>query len=336
MRSSKSWLLRGIILTVLLLCLCAGGVAETGIEIDEDGGVWDYDRGTYTPQGGEPVAIVNEDDGSGQAEVNVPQDSVIRNDDGSVTLVYDEQDIIWNDDGSITLESGQIQILPQEDENKMTGDEAWALGMSMAATANGNYTRTLHVADDGTVTEVYVEYLGLAQSKILLNGKEQLVDTFSLLWETEAPSDKTIAVVTAKSYARLFAKSTKKSLVMDKILPGTTLRVLSTGDNWTFVDYNGLRGYVQTPSVTFYRNEPRHFRTGWVATKSGHTYGDSTVHVRNSPNGKQQEEYRVGTPIAILEDDGKWCRIDVQGHYCYIQRDFVVYEDMSAAAEGGA
>ena len=39
MRSSKSWLLRGIVLTVLLLCLCAGGLAETGIEIDEDGGV---------------------------------------------------------------------------------------------------------------------------------------------------------------------------------------------------------------------------------------------------------------------------------------------------------
>ena len=346
MRSSNTWLIRGIVLTVLMLCLClcAGALADSNIEVDEDGGIWDYTNNTYTTPDGVTVSIVDHDNG-GQAADTVEEaqgvpaasdggNTVVQNDDGSISVVTDEEDIVWNDDGSITLESGQIQILPQEEENAMTGDEAWALGMSIAAQVNGNYTRTVYVDDNDNVTDVYVKYLGVAQSMILLNGQEQLVDTFSLVWETDAPSEKRIAVVTAKTYARLFAKSTKKSLIMDKILPGTALRVLETGKNWTFVDYNGIRGYVQTPSLTFYRNEPRQFRTGYVATKSGHIYGDSMVHVRNSPNGRQQEEYRVGTPIAILEDDGKWCRIDVNGHFCYIQKDFVMYEEevMAAAA----
>lgn len=352
MGSSKTWRIRGLFLTIVLtLCLCLAASADR--EVDEDGGIWDWDNMTYTPSGGSPVPIIDEDgtgapSGSSQSAPaqstpaqstpaqSVPatsQDSgVVRNDDGSVTVVTDEKDIIWNDDGSITLEDGQIQILPQEDENALSGDEAWAQGMMLAARANGDYTRTLHVDNENHITEVYVEYLGLVRSQVILNGQRQLVDTFSLVWETDAPSDQTIAVVTARTYARLFAKSTKKSLIMDKILPGTALRVLSTGKNWTFVDYNGIRGYVQTPSVTFYRNEPRQYKAGYVATKSGHIYGDSTTHVRNSPNGRQQEEYRVGTPIAILSDDGKWCQIDVNGHFCYIQRDFVMYEDDLAAA----
>ena len=41
----------------------------------------------------------------------------------------------------------------------------------------------------------------------------------------------------------------------------------------------------------------------------------------------------MGTPITILEDDGTWCRIEVQGHVCYIQRQFMVYEEEQAAAQ---
>ena len=75
--------------------------------------------------------------------------------------------------------------------------------------------------------------------------------------------------------------------------------MLDTDKNWTFVDYNGVRGYIQTASLEFYQNEEREYRSGYVATKSGHTYGDSTVHVRNNPKEKQMEEYRLCTHITI-------------------------------------
>lgn len=340
MRSGSSLIIRGIALALTLLLLCAGALAS-GVETDEDGGVWDWNSGTYTAPDGRVVPIVPDDGDDntyndfGASDDNGGSTSVV-NDDGSVTIVNDADQIITNPDGSIVVESGQIQTVeaPQEE---VDGDEKWAAGVRKAAIANGTYTPTFYVDGYGGMTEVPVEYMGICRSLIQLNGEYVLVDTSSLIWTTDAPLEKVLAVVKAKTYARLFDKPTKKkSTIIEKCYNGTVMRVLKTDKNWTMVDYKGVRGYVQTDSLTFYANEPREYRTGWVATKSGHTYGNSTVHVRNDPKGSQQEEYRVGTPITILEDDGTWCRIEVQGHVCYIQRQFMVYgEEQAAAQEAG-
>ncbi len=337
MRSSHSRLIRGIALATTLLMLCATALANTGKETDEDGGVWDWDSGTYTAPDGRVVSITSDEGGDNDSgsSSDSGRDSgadsdgtrAVVNDDGSITIITNEEDIVRNEDGSIVIESGQIKTVEQQKEDEMTGDEVWAQGMGQAAITNGTYTPTFYFDGSGAMTEVPVEYMGVYRSMIRLNGESVLVDTANLIWTTEAPAEKVLAVVTAKTYARLFAKSSKKSLVMDKVYNGTVLRVLKTDKNWTFVDYNGERGYIQTSVLKFYENEKREYQSGFIATKSGHTYGNSTVHVRNDPKGSQQEEYPVGTRITVFEDDGTWCRIEVEGHMCYIQRKFMVYEE---------
>ena len=216
MRSGKPLLIRGIALTLMLLMLCASALANT--EIDEDGGIWDYDKGTYTAPDGRVVSIVDDDASSeAPAQVNTSSDpvsavdgglEVVQNNDGSVTMIDDGKTYIENADGSITVVSGQGQIIVFEGENEnknaLTGDEAWALSMRNAAINNGSYTPTWYFDGSGSMTEVNVEYMGIYRSMITLNGENVLVNTANLIWETDAPNDKVLAVVSAKSYARLF------------------------------------------------------------------------------------------------------------------------------------
>lgn len=329
MRTSGKRLMSGILLIALLLSLCAWGAAEDGVEYDEDGGKWDYNQGVYTDPTGRQHEIVNDEDSR--------LDPVIHNEDGSVTYLGD--DVVRNPDGSITVESGQLGTgdVEEENPNAMTGDEAWAKGMAIAARKNGTYTPTAYHLGDNKWTRVEVVYMGLARSLVILDGETMFVNTCDLSWETEAPDNQVLAVVKSKSAARLFvsplsSNKKKKVAIIDRCPPGFVMRVIKTQGSWTMVDYKGLRGYVQTSSLSLCANEPRAYRTGWVATKSGHTTGTSTVHVRNDPKEPQQEEYPVGTPVTILDEDEKWCHIEVEGHMCYILREFVLHDESGTTA----
>ena len=306
----------GILVFVLALCLGVSALASGGVEYDDDGGVWDYNKGTYTTKDGQTVSIIDEDAAT----------KTVRNADGSMTIITNEKDIIQNPDGSIVLESGQVMTVKTEADRAAEHEKGWAAGMAKAASVNGAYTPTFYTDAEGNELEVPVAYMGLGRSMITLNGEKVLVDTSSLRWETEAPENKVIAVVKQNGYAKLHSKKDSKSLVMDKVPTGQILRVINTGKRWTFVDYKGLRGYVATNYLTFYANEKKEYQSGVIATRAGKTKGTITVHVRNKPNGKQQEEYTIGTPVTVLAIDGDWAQVEVEGHSCYLKKEFIVFE----------
>ena len=309
----KRW--TGILVSILAVCLSLSALAS-GVEYDSEGGVWDYNKGTYTTSDGKTVSIINED----------AETKTVRNPDGSMTIITNEKDIIQNPDGSITLESGQVMTVTTPEDRAAEHEKGWYAGMAKAAAANGSYTPTFYTDAEGNETEVPVSYIGLGRSMITLNNEKVLVDTSSLRWETEAPDNKVIAIVKQSTYAKLHSKKDSKSLVMDKVPYGQILRVLNTGKRWTFVDYKGLRGYIATNYLTFYANEKPEYQTGVIATRAGKTKGTITVHVRNKPNGKQQEEYTIGTPITILAIEGDWAKIEVEGHSCYLKKEFIVFD----------
>lgn len=306
----------GILVFILAVCLGASALASSGVEYDEDGGVWDYNKGTYTTKDGQTVSIIDEDAAS----------KTVKNEDGSITIITNEKDIIQNPDGSITLESGQVMTVKTDEQRAAEHEQGWFSGMAKAASVNGSYTPTFYTDAEGSEMEVPVAYIGLGRSMISLNGQNVLVDTTSLRWETEAPEDKVIAVVKQSGNAKLHSKKDSKSLVMDKIPTGQILRVLATGKSWTFVDYKGIRGYVATNYLTFYANGKQEYQAGVIATRAGKTKGTVTVHVRNKPNGKQQEEYKIGTPVTVLGIEGDWAQVEVEGHSCYLKKEFIVFE----------
>ena len=318
------------ILLGILLCIWSAAPAETGVEIDEEGGIWDFNKGTYTSPDGRVVTIESDgtegssgSSGGNSAGMTVTDSSGISN-------------ITTNADGSITVVSGQIQI---EDEGSTSSgggltQAEWEARMKKALEKNGAYTETYYFGPEKDPIPVNVVYIGLARSMIEISGQQLMVNTCDLAWSTEAPANQVLAVVDANrvGYAALRANTSVKSFILDHCTTGKVVRVLSTGKNWTKVDYEGMRGYVLTSSLEFYPNMIRSFETGLVAIE-GRTVGKSPINVRAKPkNGSRiLGSYVVGTPLTIFSRDDQWCEVDVEGSHCYILTEYVELSESGSA-----
>lgn len=311
---------------VALLCCSSAALAYTknsdGLYVDSSGNVidelWDEAGGLYIVNG-VGYSIVNADE-------EEPSSGVQQNEDGSITV---ESGTIQSDDPSSSGESGHLT------------QSEWAARWAKYTAANGTTTGTVYLSETGEAIPAEILALGLGRSTIRINKEKLVVPTASLRWDTEAPKEKALAVVTLSkspklSYVTLRAKKSQKSFVMGHCNKGRVLRVISTGKTWTMVDDAGIRGYVLTSGLTFYENTPRNYAAGIITVK-GKTPSGNYVHVRTSPSGKSgyvrdQEtskavEYPVGTPITVFAKDEKWCEIDVEGFHCYILTEFVTLQE---------
>lgn len=264
--------------------------------------------------------------------------TIIQNPDGSITIVTTESDPVVNPDGSITVESGQIIIeTPETTRAPLEGDE-WAQVLASVAARNGAETPTVYIDPvTGVTTPVEVVYMGIGRSMIVLNGKETLVNTVNLKWETEAPEDQVLAVVYAprNGYAWLRKKPNNKitNPKIEKVRTDSVVRVISTGKNYTLVDYNGIRAYIQTSALEFSCNDHVEFDAGLVSVK-GKVSGNDGVHVRSRDKGcRDLGEYRLGTPITVFDIVDEWAEVDICGWHCRILSKFVTLEKETASAD---
>lgn len=332
MNHSLIMLLMLVLCACLCLPLCTG--AASGVETDEDGGVWDYGKGTYTAPDGHVYQItpdgVNESSGSG---------SVIQS-DGSMLVVTGEKDSVQKkEDGSIEVKSGQIQGPQSDDPTRapIEGDDWKALLASVAA-RNGSETPTVWIDPaTGTSTAVDVVYMGVGRSMVMLNGQKTLVNTVDLKWQTEAPEDKVLAMVDAPKNGYTWLRKAPNSKITNpkiaQVRTNTVLRVVSTGKNWTMVDYDGLRGYVKSSSLEFFRNDHTDFEAGYLSVK-GKTQGKDTVKIRSMDmSGKILKECRVGTPVTVFDVIEGWVELDGEGFHGVIQSKYVTMEKETASAD---
>ena len=329
--SRKRRILSGLLAAAALLVLSVLPALAEDYVLEEDGSKWYADR-VVMPDG-TVIPIVDHDNGETQEEDNT-QPTVVDNGDGSVTVITADEDngVRQNEDGSVTVESGAVPIIEATEPPRELTPEEWDERMQRIADKNGAYTPTAYRNGNGTVTEVAVIYMGTGRSLVEMNGVRQFVNTVDLTWETEAPEDQVLAMIyTPKNgHAVLRSGKSKKSTAMMQCLHRYVVRVLAVGKHWTFVDYNGTRGYVQTTSLEFCANDRTEFRTAQVSFR-GKTKGKNTVHVR-SATGVQLEEYPMGTPITVFDDNGKYCEIEVEGHHCYIASEFVTYDEPETVA----
>lgn len=343
-RSTRMKLMKNGCKTTLLLILCAclcvllyTAALASGVETDEDGGIWDYGKGTYTDPTGKVHTITP---GGVQDDNNSPGSSTVKNDDGSMTVVTNDQDPVKkNEDGSITVDSGQIQIDVEDGPTRapLTGEEWDALLQSVAA-RNGSETPTFWTDPaTGNTVQVEVKYMGIGRSMVVVDGKNTLVNTVELTWQTEAPEDKVLAAVDAPklgyAWLRKAPGNDKKNAKIRQIRTGTVLRVINTGKNWTLVDCEGLRGYVQTSSLEFFMNDHTDFDTGYVSVK-GRITGRDTVHARSRDKGcRDLGEYKLGTPITVFDIIDEWAEVDICGWHCRILSKYVTLEKELTAKE---
>ena len=304
------------------LCVCAAACAS-GVETDEDGGVWDYDKGTYT----DPTGKVHEITPGGVQEDN-PGSSTVDNPDGSKTVVTTDKDPVKNPDGGMEVESGQIQSQEPEVTRAPLVGEEWDALLAGVAAKNGTDTPTVWTDPaTGEAHSVQVKYMGIGRSMIVVNGESKLVNTVDLKWETTAPEDKVLAAVSAPklgyAWLRKDASSSMKNPKIQQIRTDTVLRVIGTGKNWTLVDCDGLRGYVQTSSLEFFCNDHTDFEAGVVSVK-GRTKGNDSVHARSRDRGRRDlGEYKLGTPITVFDIIDEWAEVDICGWHGMILSKYV-------------
>ena len=322
-----------------LLMFCVAALAS-GVETDEDGGIWNYDAGTYTdPEGNvypiTPEGVSENDTNNTNTNTNT---QVPQTDGGMIIITPDEDPVQQNPDGSITVESGQIQG-PSDDTTRapIEGDE-WNALLAGVAARNGGETPTAWTDPaTGVSTIVEVVYMGVGRSMVVMNGQKTLVNTVDLKWQTEAPEEKVLAMVDAPRNGYTWLRRDPNTRITNpkiaQIRTNTVLRVISAGKNWTKVDYDGLRGYVRSSSLEFFYNDHTDFVTGYLSVK-GKTEGRDTVKIRSMDmSGKILKECKVGTPVTVFDVIEGWVEIDGEGFHGMIQSKYVTMENGIASTD---
>ena len=243
------------------------------------------------------------------------------------------------DGDGVEHDIGNESIL--EDPNASLGDAKWGAAIGWAYANNGT-TRTFLTDDEGNQTEVQVRYMGLARSMVLLNGEKQLVETWRLSWETEAPESKVLAIidpekVSGQGEASLRAKDSKKSTILNKVETNRVVRVIKTGKNWTLVEIDDPetpRGYVLTDVLSFFPNQPMAYTSG-VVSAAGKTNGHDpvTVYAEDHQGARRlKTQFDLGHPLSIYcQSSEGWSEVDVGGYHAFILSKYVTLDSQLGA-----
>lgn len=340
---------------LLLLALSSAALAlktnADGLYVDNSGNVineTESDWGTHMPGYyiGNGVAYPI----SGDNDYSTPASAASPSSDGGMTVPSSDgsqnslpSGAVINPDGSVTIESGTGGTgEPVQQGSGHLTEEEWAARLAKARAKLGVTTGIAYVDEEGTAHPAEIEALGLGRSIVVIDETRMLVPTSALIWDTEAPEDKQLAVVsTGKlTYATLRADKSRKAFVMGHCEKCRVLLVIKTGKTWTMVDDHGVRGYVLTNTLSFYDNKPKQYASGMITVK-GRAVSDATVHVRSSMqnSARQIAEFPVGTLVTVFSQEGKWSEIDVGGWHCFILTEFLTLQEplpmLSAEAESG-
>ena len=256
---------------------------------------------------------------------------IVHNPDGSITVVTNDENPLA---GKVVLEEDN-----KDESNSVPMSKAdWQALLDSVAARNGAHTPTWYTDPaTGTKTGIEVVYMGIGRTMIELNGEKVLVPTANLTWETEAPEDKVLAVVRAPrvgyAWLRKAPSSDKKNLKIEQVRTDSVLRVLGTGKNWTFVDYNGMRAYIMTDSLEFFCNDHTDVEDGVVSVK-GRTKGNESVHARSRDKGcRDLGEFRIGTPVTVFDIIEEWAEVDIGGSHCRMLAKYITVVKETASAE---
>lgn len=242
--------------------------------------------------------------------------------------------------GSFTDADGVVHEitdeLSAEEIEELSREARWQKAMGLAYAHNGR-TMTFYHDDDGNEIPVLVSYMGLARSRVTMYDEEQMVETWRLSWETEAPEDKVLAVVSPKDAGNVRLRATNKSnsTVLNRVPTNTVVQVIKTDKNWTLVDTNdpeSPRGYISTPVLQFFPNTQISYEAAKVSA-AGRTTGSDPVWIRSKDSSKARRiiQFDLGEPLSVCaRTESGWCEVDVGGYHAYILPEFVTLDELSA------
>lgn len=178
--------------------------------------------------------------------------------------------------------------------------------------------------------QVTVEQLGSTTSKVRYNGTTTVVNTADLVFSSDVPKGKRIAVVYAPNTgkASLRAKASSSADVLKKCKAGTIVSVLEYGKKFCKINYNGSVGYILTSCLQFISPDEQPVGTG-VLTYKGKATGRTTINVRNDADGDSAKitEWRTGTEVLVFGKEGKWYEVEANGMRGFVKEEFLTMNE---------
>ena len=178
--------------------------------------------------------------------------------------------------------------------------------------------------------QVTLEQLGSTTSKVRYNGTTTEVNTADLVFSSDVPEDKRIAVVYAPNTgkASLRAKASSSADVLKKCKAGTIVSVLEYGKKFCKINYNGSVGYILTSCLQFISPDEQSVGTG-VLTYKGKATGRTTINVRNDADGDSAKitEWRTGTEVLVFGKEGKWYEVEANGMRGFVKEEFLTMNE---------
>ena len=316
-----------LMLCVILAFPCAASAAS-GVETDEEGGIWDYNKGVYTDPTGKQHAISSDD--------SSPSTPSATGDGSPMIIDTGEKDDTAgakkNADGSIEVESGQFGVDIDESPTRAPLEgEAWQAALDSVAARNGRETPTTWTDPaTGTAVSVEVVYMGIGRSMIKVDGHKKLVNTVDLKWETSAAEDQVLAVVRSRQiWMRKYPNDDRKNIKFEKVFRCSIVRVISVKKGWALVDYDGKRGYVKTGTLEFFANDHTEVENGYLSL-NGKIKGKGRVQVRDPETMGILTGFQPGTPVTVFDILDDFAEIDVEGRHCYVNLSCLTLEQTVA------
>ena len=178
--------------------------------------------------------------------------------------------------------------------------------------------------------QVTLEQLGSTTSKVTYNGTTTEVATSDLVFSSDVPEDKKIAVVYAPrtGKASLRKKASTGADTIKKCKAGTIVSVLEYGKKFCKINYNGTVGYILTSCLQFHSPDEQPTGTAVLSYK-GKATGSTTINVRNDPDGDSAKiiEWRTGTSVQVFGEKDGWYEIEANGMRGYVMAEFLTLEN---------
>lgn len=237
---------------------------------------------------------------------------------------------IQKDDGSFAAVSSPEEIPGCRwffESGEYGGLEYW-LDLSYCAKQGMRPVRQAWLTLNGDpVTDV--EYAGALVSKVTVPGREaQRVNTRDLQWTTAGADGPRLALVTGKKGASFLDGKGKKKEGVSKPIPyGTMLFVLDITNDQYYVTWKDSFGYINRNAAELLPVSDKDFVTGLI-TLNGKTAGTSPVTVRKDPSakGKSIAEWKPGTPVAVISQQGDFYLVEAKGLRGWVNNKYLALE----------
>lgn len=174
---------------------------------------------------------------------------------------------------------------------------------------------------NGEEQTVLIQIFGLCRCYVFIDGVPTYVFTSDLKLADGVAQDQMLVYIKAGSHARLYRDTDfKKSIALCD--PGMILPVLSVGEKYIEVQYNGKTGYLKRSSCQLCA-PVKGLGIGMIDN------GKQSVNIRQEASTKSTKitSVKPGTEITILSENGNWYEVEYFGLHGYTRKEFVEWKE---------